>query len=64
VQLSVAESLPVHTLPVHTSGKSACVILPNGVRIELGTEQLTVKAIIAQVLDQAITTANERASSC
>jgi hypothetical protein len=36
-----------------------CIRLSNGVRIELGTEQATVKTIIAQVMELAIPDGHE-----
>jgi hypothetical protein len=52
-ELSVVTASP--TLP--------CIRLSNGVRIDLGTEQATVKTIISQVMEHAMATATNEASS-
>lgn len=58
-ELSVVAAVPTHAWSAH-----ACVRLPNGVKIELGTEPALVKTIIAQVLDYSLTTAHNEASAC
>jgi hypothetical protein len=59
-----AELSVVTAAPAHASSTHACVRLPNGVQIELGTEPALVKTIIAQVLEHSLTTAHNEASAC
>jgi transposase-like protein len=59
-----AELSVVPSGPAISSSTHACVRLPNGVRIELGTEAVLIETILAQVLKHSLTAAHTGASSC